>query len=85
MHLVYVISTSAYVPLTTQPLHDLLCNASRLHDGTSSPLHNTEAQADSLDGNGPVCIPDDWELDLYLHVRSVYDYDTCMTPIDTSK
>ena len=79
MQLVYVISTSAYVQLTTQQLHGLLCDAASWHDGTSSMLHNTEAQADSLDCNGPVCIPNDWELDLYLHVRSVYDYDRCMT------
>ena len=59
----------------------LLCNAARPHDGTNSPLHNTQAEADSLDCNGPVCIPDDWEPDLYLHVQSVYDYDTCTAPL----
>lgn len=64
--LVCVISTSAYVQLTTQQLHGLLCDAARLHDGTSSLLQNTKVQADSLDCNGPVCIPDDWKLDFDL-------------------
>ena len=66
MQLVYIISTSAYLQLTAQQLHGLLGDAARLHDGTSSLLQNTKAQADSLDCNRPVCIPDDWKLDFDL-------------------